>query len=250
MHREQLQTHNYYCYHSDYQNLQYYFRLLACKVLPASAYLNSGSITTGREFALLLENRKSIFIYKQFLLRKSYKRSFRPPSSSGQDWLHLYYSSYLYLPFLKISSNRSLKSRDSCFILTIRKQLTVRIERTRCQRKALPSSYCSLDTEGGVSCCITDFQLTTCRMKWRLQSHWLEYVRISYLMYRINKTRSPSTTYWRHKKSEHFQQTQILYWSFLQLCDSCNYMTMPICNSHFPPAYSLCWTCVRGNRQE
>ena len=84
------------------------------------------------------------------------------------------------------------------------------MQSTRCRRKALPSSYCRLDTEGGVSCCSTDCQLTTCRMKARLQPRWLEYSRISYLMYRIYKTRS-STTHRRTKKSEYFQQTQILY---------------------------------------
>lgn len=73
-------------------------------------------------------------------------------------------------------------------------------ENTCCQHKALPSSYCSLGTHSGVSCCSSHFQLPTCRMKSRLQSHGLEHVRISYLMYRICKPVSLSC-YWRNKKS-------------------------------------------------
>lgn len=86
---------------------------------PASAYLNSGSITTGGQLALLLKSRKSNFVLKQFLLHKCYKRSFWLPCSSGHDC----YLSYLYLLFLKISSNRSLKSRNACLILPLWQQL-------------------------------------------------------------------------------------------------------------------------------
>lgn len=58
---------------------------LHAKCFPASAYLNCESIATRREFTHLLKNRKSLFIYEQCLLPKSYKRPIRPPSSSTRD---------------------------------------------------------------------------------------------------------------------------------------------------------------------
>lgn len=69
------------------------FQVACMQSAPASAYLNSGSITTGRQFTLLLKSTKSSFIQKQFLLHKCYKRSFRLPSSSG----HAYVTSHTFI---------------------------------------------------------------------------------------------------------------------------------------------------------
>lgn len=62
------------------------FKLAAGKVLSASAYLNSVSITTGKEPCTCFKKQKIYFhIYQQFLPCESYKRSLKPLSSSGRD---------------------------------------------------------------------------------------------------------------------------------------------------------------------
>lgn len=47
------------------------------------------------------------------------------------------------------------------------------------------------------------------------------------------QTRSASAAHQRNKTSEYLQQTQVLSWTFLQLCDSCNYSSVQVT---LPPA--------------
>lgn len=51
-------TNTEYCHNSDDQRC---FRLVARKVLPVSAHLNSVSITTRKEFALVFKKQKMSF---------------------------------------------------------------------------------------------------------------------------------------------------------------------------------------------
>lgn len=212
------------------------FQVACMQSVPTSAYLNSGSITTGRQFTLLLKSTKSSFIQKQFLLHKCYKRSFRLPSSSGHAYC---YFSHLYLLFLKVSSNRSLKSRNLCFILPLWQQLA---ELEAPVAKGKPHSPL---TAVWILKGVKLHRAPACT-QWNVGYSCSDAlpVPVSHLMYRRHKQEHRVLHTEEIKHQSYFQQTQVLSWRFLQLGDSCNYSSVQV------TLPQPCGTrCLPGHRQ-
>lgn len=200
------------------------FQVACMQSAPTSAYLNSGSITTGRQFTLLLKSTKSSFIQKQFLLHKCYKRSFRLPSSSG----HAYATSHTFISCsLKYPATDHWKAgtrASSC--LSDNSWLSWK---HRCQRKAPLSSHCSLDSEGGEAAQSSSLHTVKCG----LQLLWCPACASVTPHVQETQTRAPSAAHQRNKTSELFSANSS---SLLKVSAARWFLQLQLCASHPSPA--------------